>query len=118
MHCLARAEQPGLVSNELHGLEVSCRSSEFRVFDPPAGQTCSEWAGAYVSVAGGYLADLNATSGCQYCQYSSGDGFLQTMSLEYSKRGRDIGVFTAYCIFNCIVAVIATKYLTFVYAKR
>ncbi|GAA5916936.1 hypothetical protein JCM6882_003833 [Rhodosporidiobolus microsporus] len=108
----------GLVSNELHGLEVNCRTSEFRVFDPPAGQTCSEWAGAYVSVAGGYLADLNATSGCQYCQYSSGDGFLQTMSLDYSKRGRDIGVFTAYCVFNCIVAVVATKYLTFVYAKR
>lgn len=67
------------------GLPIRCLPREFHVFDPPAGslvslsplqftltlfagQTCQEWAGPFIAVAGGYLADGSVTSACQYCQ--------------------------------------------------
>ncbi|GAA6025142.1 hypothetical protein JCM11491_000230 [Sporobolomyces phaffii] len=106
----------GLVTNELHGLPVVCKEREFRIFSPPNGQTCADWAAPYVAAIGGYLNNPNANADCQYCTYSSGDDFYRPLGLSFGNRGRSIGFFVCYCVFNCIVTVIASRLLR--YAKR
>ncbi|GAA5847541.1 hypothetical protein JCM3766R1_000227 [Sporobolomyces carnicolor] len=106
----------GLVTNELHNLPIVCKEREFRLFSPPSGQTCVEWAGPYISAIGGYLNNPNANSDCQYCTYASGDDFYRPLGLSFSNRGRSIGFFVCYCVFNCFVTVIASRLLR--YAKR
>jgi ATP-binding cassette subfamily G (WHITE) protein 2 (SNQ2) len=59
-----------MVSTELYELPVRCLANEFSVFTPPAGQSCQDWAGPFVSSAGGYLNNPDATSNCQYCIYA------------------------------------------------
>ncbi len=51
------------------GLVVTCKSDEFNVFNPPAGQTCANWASDFVTTFGGYLDNPQDTTGCRYCQY-------------------------------------------------
>lgn len=60
----------GMVSTELHQLPITCLEREFYTFNPPTGQTCLEWAGDFVSTAGGYLLDENATDACKCESYS------------------------------------------------
>lgn len=98
------------------GLEIVCRSDEFIQFDPPSGQTCSDWASDFVSAAGGYLNNPNATSACQYCEYAVGDEYINPLNIEFSNRWRDCFIILAYFGFNFIVTVIASRFLR--YAKR
>jgi hypothetical protein len=39
---------------------LSPLSPLFKVFSPPAGQTCTDWASQYIAAAGGYLNDASA----------------------------------------------------------
>ncbi|KAJ6601432.1 ABC-2 type transporter-domain-containing protein [Mycena vulgaris] len=105
-----------MVSTELHGLKIQCKSDEFATFNPPSGQTCADWARDFVSLAGGYLDNGNDTTACRYCTYSVGDEFYTPLGISYSKRWRDAFIFLAYVGFNIIVTVIASRYLR--YAKR
>ncbi|KAJ7755026.1 ABC-2 type transporter-domain-containing protein [Mycena maculata] len=105
-----------MVSTELHGLPIQCQSDEFSTFNPPSGQTCSEWASDFVSAVGGYLENGNATENCLYCEYAVGDEFFTPLGISYSKRWRDTFVFLSYVGFNIILTVIASRYLR--YAKR
>ena len=79
----------GMVSTELHGLKIECLAREFHIFEPPSGQTCVEWAGEFVSVAGGYLSNPSATEACAYCQYSVGDEFYRNLGISFDTRSRD-----------------------------
>ncbi|CEQ38617.1 SPOSA6832_00050, partial [Sporobolomyces salmonicolor] len=106
----------GLVSNELHGLEITCKESEFSLFSPPSGQTCVQWAGPYISAVGGYLNNPNDSTNCQYCTYAVGDQFYTPLDISFGDRGKYIGYFFAYLVFNCAVTVVASKFLR--YAKR
>jgi len=105
-----------MLSTELHGLAIQCQSDEFSVFSPPSGQTCQKWAGAFVSAAGGYLNNPNATTSCQYCEYSVGDEFFTPLNISYGNRWRDVWILFAYFVFNVIVTIIASRFLR--YAKR
>ncbi|OCH88753.1 hypothetical protein OBBRIDRAFT_820018 [Obba rivulosa] len=105
-----------MLSTELHGLVITCRSSEFTIFDPPSGQTCQEWAGDFVTAFGGYLDNAGDSSACRYCQYSVGDQFFEPLNIKYSNRWRDAFILFSFCIFNIIVTIIASRYLR--YAKR
>ncbi|KAG8862307.1 hypothetical protein FRB96_001886 [Tulasnella sp. 330] len=106
----------GLTVNELHGLAIQCQPDEFATFEPPSGQTCQQWAGDFVTNFGGYLQNSNATSGCQYCQYKVGDEFFSGLNMSFDNRWRDLGIVFAFCGFNMIVTLIASRYLR--YAKR
>ncbi|BGP47011.1 ATP-binding cassette transporter snq2 [Rhodotorula kratochvilovae] len=106
----------GTMVNEMHGLAITCTPRELRVFNPPEGQTCAEWAGAFLRASTGYLTNPDATSSCEYCQYANGDEFASTYGWEWRNRGRDIGIFAAFVLFNCAVTVTASKWLR--YAKR
>ncbi|KAJ7109815.1 ABC-2 type transporter-domain-containing protein [Mycena epipterygia] len=105
-----------MVSTELHGLVIRCKSDEFSHFDPPSGQTCYQWANDFVHAAGGYLDNNNATTDCRYCTYAVGDEFYTPLGISFSKRWRDTFIFLAYVGFNIILTVIASRYLR--YAKR
>ncbi|KAJ7292923.1 ABC-2 type transporter-domain-containing protein [Mycena rebaudengoi] len=105
-----------MLSTELHGLEVRCKSDEFATFNPPSGMNCSQWAQAFVSSAGGYLDNGDDTVACRYCAYKVGDEFYTPLGISYSNRWRDAFVFLAFVGFNMIVTVIASRYLR--YSKR
>lgn len=105
-----------MLSTELHGLEITCKSDEFAVFQPPSGQTCQQWAGEFVDTFGGYLNNPNSTSDCQYCQYKVGDEFYTPLNISYDKRWRDAWIVFAYFVFNMLATIVASRFLR--YAKR
>jgi len=104
------------ISTELHGLVITCKPDEFAVFNPPSGQTCGQWAEAFVSTVGGYIDNVNDTIACRYCQYKVGDEFFEPLNISYHHRWRDIWIFFAFIIFNLICTIIASRLLRF--AKR
>lgn len=61
------------------GKQVVCRESEFAIIEPPSGQTCQDWLGPFIEATTGYLTNPQAESGCQYCQYRTGDEYLDTV---------------------------------------
>lgn len=88
----------GLVTNELHDLEITCLDGEFRTIEPPGGQSCEQWMGAYVGAAGGYLRNPGDSAACQYCQYSVGDQLTDGLDITYSDRGLYLVYFLMYSI--------------------
>ncbi|GAA5969290.1 hypothetical protein JCM8115_006751 [Rhodotorula mucilaginosa] len=108
----------GLTVNELHDLEIRCRNSEYRIVQPPNGESCEAWLGPFISSGGGYINNPSDNSNCQYCQYSVGDQFFEPLGIKFSERGRDIGIYVAYCVFNCFLTILGTRFLTFRYSKR
>jgi ATP-binding cassette subfamily G (WHITE) protein 2 (SNQ2) len=105
-----------MLSTELHGLVIRCKSDEFAVFNPPSGQTCQTWAGEFVSTFGGYLDNPSAMQACRYCQYSVGDEFFLPLNIRYSERWRDAFILFSFFVFNICMTIIASRYLR--YAKR
>lgn len=106
----------GMMSTELHGFKVQCIESELAIFDPPAGQTCGEYAATFLDTAIGYIADPNATTGCGYCPFSIGDGYLTTLGFSWVDRWKELGIFAAFIGSNLIILALAARYLN--YAKR
>ncbi|KAJ7150350.1 ABC-2 type transporter-domain-containing protein [Mycena filopes] len=105
-----------MVSTELHGLVIKCKSDEFATFNPPANNTCSQWASDFIGAAGGYLDNPNDSANCRYCSYSVGDEFYTPLGISYSHRWRDAFIFLAFVGFNIIATIVASRFLR--YAKR
>ncbi|KAJ3718555.1 ABC-2 type transporter-domain-containing protein [Lentinula raphanica] len=105
-----------MLSTELHGLVISCKSDEFNYFNPPSGQTCGEWADDFVGAFGGYINNRNATSSCEYCQYQYGDEFYTPLNISFDERWRDVFIIFAFFVFNVLMTIIASRFLR--YAKR
>jgi ATP-binding cassette subfamily G (WHITE) protein 2 (SNQ2) len=98
------------LSNQLHGLQVTCAPSEYSVFNPPPNETCGSFASAYLANSVGYLSNPDSTSGCQYCPISTGDAYLQyQLGWSFDARWICVGVLIAMLIFN--------KIMTFVFVK-
>lgn len=105
----------GLVANSLSGMTVTCAQSELNIFNPPTGQTCQSFAGAFVEVSG-KLLNPNATSACEYCRYSIGDQYLQTLNMSFDDRWRNFGFMFVYIVFNttlCFAFFYLTKIASF-----
>ncbi len=80
---------------------VVCSKKEYITVQPAtSGQTCGEYFSPYMSVAGGYLIDKNATSDCKYCTMTNTDQFLSTLELNYDDRWRNFGLMLVYIVFN------------------
>ena len=90
----------GLFSNVIHDTTVVCSPLEINVFQPPAGNTCGQFAGPFLSFGIGALYNPNATSDCQYCRFSTGDEYLRTLDFDWSHRWRNIGFMWLYVLFN------------------
>lgn len=100
----------GMASTMAGGRAVTCSASEVSVFDPPSGQTCSEYLTAYINASGGVLQNSDATSDCRVCSISNADQFLAGSSIFYSERWRNFGIMFAFILFNASIAVL-TYYL-------
>ncbi|KAI0375499.1 hypothetical protein BV20DRAFT_1073696 [Pilatotrama ljubarskyi] len=105
-----------MLSTELHGLTITCKADEFIPFNPPAGQTCQQWAGEFVTGFGGYLDNPNDTTACRYCQYQVGDEFFLPLNIRYDDRWRDVWILFAFSVFNFAATIVASRFLR--YAKR
>lgn len=82
-------------------MPIECSPVEYVTIPPPSGQTCAQYLDNYISFAGGYITNPDATSACQYCSFSSTDAFLETsFNIFYSHHWRDLGIFVAFVIFN------------------
>lgn len=90
----------GVMSSTLPSYPVQCEGTELTTFDPPPGQTCGQYAGLFASMSPGYLLDNNATSDCQYCQYTTGRDFMHTLNVHDGDKWRCFGIFTSYMIVN------------------
>jgi ABC-type multidrug transport system permease subunit len=105
----------GLVANSISGTTVTCAQSELNTFNPPVGQTCQSFAGAFVEVSG-KLLNPDATSACEYCRYSVGDQYLSTLNMNFDDRWRNFGFMCVYITFNaalCFAFFYLTKVASF-----
>jgi ABC-type multidrug transport system permease subunit len=60
----------GVPAATLADQPIECAESETAVFNPPPGQSCSSYAGAFAESSGGYLLQPDALSNCMMCPYS------------------------------------------------
>ena len=61
----------GLLGQAIGKQEVNCAAVEFVTITPPSGMTCAGYMDSYISAAGGYLSNPDATSACQFCSVRS-----------------------------------------------
>ncbi|KAF6062908.1 ABC-2 type transporter family protein [Candida albicans] len=81
---------------------VTCAAKEYLRFSPPQGYTCIQYMEPYMKVAGGYLLNENSTTECEFCTMKVTNVFLKMIGSDYSKRGRDIGIYIAFIGINII----------------
>ncbi|KAI4961947.1 hypothetical protein J4E86_000976 [Alternaria arbusti] len=92
--------------------EIKCSESEFAMFDPPSGQTCSEYLTAWMAGPGSRtnLVNPDATSDCRVCQYTRGSDYLYTVNLnDYYYGWRDAAI--------CVIFAISSYALVYVLMK-
>lgn len=99
-----------LMATGLANTDVTCSSNEYVVFDPPSNQTCGDYMSTYIDSVGGYVANPDATSGCNYCTIADTNVFLASISSSYDRRWRDWGISLVYILVN-IVAALALYWL-------
>ncbi|KAI1139490.1 ABC-2 type transporter [Hypoxylon sp. FL0543] len=99
------------LATAIHDQPVYCKESELARFPAPPGQTCEQYAGGYVSQAGGRLT-VGSDGLCEICQYATGDEFGRQFSVYYSNIWRDFGIIWAFIAFNYAFVYLAT-YLRF-----
>ncbi|KAH9911829.1 YDR011Wp-like protein, partial [Epithele typhae] len=100
-----------LLGQALGKMDIQCSPVEFVTITPPAGQMCGTYMGPWISTAGGYVADSNATDACQYCTFATTDAFLETsFNIFYGHHWRNMGIFVAFIVFNTF-AVFAFTYI-------
>ncbi|GAA5859087.1 hypothetical protein JCM8547_003998 [Rhodosporidiobolus lusitaniae] len=93
----------GLLTTAVGNTRVYCAEQEFLSFPAPAGETCGTYMASYMTTAGGYLRDENATD-CQFCSIAETNVFLNSVSYEYGNRWRDFGIMWVYILFNIVAA--------------
>ncbi|KAL8688194.1 MAG: hypothetical protein Q9218_005832, partial [Villophora microphyllina] len=72
----------GVMAATLPTVQVTCASQEAAYFDPPPGQTCLQYAGAFVKEAGvGYLTNPDAMRECGYCQFRTGEEYIAALNV-------------------------------------
>ncbi|KAA1475296.1 pleiotropic drug resistance ABC transporter [Dentipellis sp. KUC8613] len=100
----------GLIGQAVGRQELSCAAVELVTVEPPQGSTCAQYLQAFMSFAGGYLNNPDATNACQFCPVRSSDTYLaQNFNIFYSNHWRNFGLLVAYISFN-IAAIYALNY--------
>ena len=105
----------GLMSNATSGTKITCTAAEINVFRPPDGQTCMQYAGEFIKMAG-EIYNPDSTTHCEYCRYSVADQYLASVNMGYADRWRNFGFLCVYIIFNATMVFLAfwiTKVATF-----
>ncbi|KAJ7110524.1 pleiotropic drug resistance ABC transporter [Mycena epipterygia] len=100
----------GLLGQALGKHAIMCSAAELVNVNPPSGQTCGTYFASYISFAGGYLTNSDATSGCEFCSTATTDQFLgASFNIFYSHHWRNAGLLFAYIGAN-IFAIYAFTY--------
>jgi ATP-binding cassette, subfamily G (WHITE), member 2, SNQ2 len=80
--------------------DITCMPVELVTLEPPSGQSCGNYMQNYISMAGGYLTNLIATSGCEFCSVRTTDQFLgPNFNIEYSHHWRNFGFMMVFILF-------------------
>jgi ATP-binding cassette subfamily G (WHITE) protein 2 (PDR) len=95
-----------LMSATVGNNKVVCDKVEFVKFNPPVNSTCGEYLNPYISAAGGYLVDPNASENCNFCVMSETNAFLKNIHTEYDDRWRNWGIFICYVFFNILLCLL------------
>ncbi|KAH8425503.1 Multidrug resistance protein [Aspergillus melleus] len=95
----------GFLSTSLGRAPMHCDNNEYQIIRIPPNQTCGVYMRDYLDSNGGSISDPNATSQCQYCQYTQTDQFLATFGAHFSERWMDFGLLLVYAAFNAFMAV-------------
>ncbi|QSZ29046.1 hypothetical protein DSL72_003556 [Monilinia vaccinii-corymbosi] len=91
----------GIISATFSNVPVQCAPEEAAYFNPPSGQSCSSYAGGFVTSSGsGYLMNPDATTNCGYCPYASGEEYMNTLNVSPGDKWRYFGIFLGFCISN------------------
>ncbi|KAL8670335.1 MAG: hypothetical protein Q9168_005122, partial [Polycauliona sp. 1 TL-2023] len=74
----------GVVAAILPDVQVQCGEQEAAYFDAPPGQTCGQYAGAFVTdlAKKGYLMNPEDTVACGYCPYKTGEEYMATLNVK------------------------------------
>ncbi len=95
----------GMLATGLANNEIKCSSIELVKLNPPPGQTCIQYMGDYINLAGGYLVNNDTTTSCEFCTAANTNVYLSQLSSEYSTRWRNFGIMWAFIIFNIFAAL-------------
>lgn len=95
----------GLLGTGLGNAPTYCADNELIRFTAPEGSTCAEYTAPFLSEAGGYIVDSNATE-CEYCPVTETSQFLASVSVSYEHRWRDFGFLVVFPVFNICVALL------------
>ncbi|KAJ7476163.1 pleiotropic drug resistance ABC transporter [Mycena latifolia] len=91
----------GLLGQALGKHAITCSAVELVTVEPPAGQTCGDYLGPYISFAGGYLTNKDASAACQFCSTATTDQFLgASFNIYYAHHWRNLGLMFAYILAN------------------
>jgi hypothetical protein len=94
-----------MLSTGVANAKATCSDYELLHFSPPSGQTCGAYMDNFVKMAGGYVANPNATTDCAFCTISDTNVFLNAVSAKYEDRWRNFGILWVYVIFNIAAAL-------------
>jgi len=95
----------GMLSTAVANTDIVCAANEILTMQPPPGWTCAEYLNEYVSMAGGYIVDGNATDECGFCSMASTNQFLTAVSTPYSEAWRNLGIVWIYIVVNVLGAL-------------
>jgi ATP-binding cassette subfamily G (WHITE) protein 2 (SNQ2) len=91
----------GVMAATLPSIPVICAPGEAALFNPPPGQTCAQYASAFVQSAGrGYLTNPTAPKNCGYCPYKNGTEYMATLNVVPGDKWKYFGIFLAFCCSN------------------
>lgn len=91
----------GMLTFTLWDKKVTCKASEFAIFDPPSGQSCATYLTTYLQGLGraANLVNPDATQGCRVCQYQKGSDYLATVNItEYYHGWRNVGICVIFAL--------------------
>ncbi|EDN99553.1 hypothetical protein SS1G_02407 [Sclerotinia sclerotiorum 1980 UF-70] len=95
----------GMMATGLANTEVVCDSIEYLHFNPPPSKTCGDYLNPYISVAGGYLNNPEATTNCEFCSIQDTNVFLAAVNSYYGDVWRNWGLLWVYIAFNVAGAI-------------
>jgi len=80
---------------------IRCSDVELVQLNPPDGMSCAQYMNPFISSAGGYLTNPDATTACNFCSMSTADQFLASgFNIFYGHAWRNFGLMFAYIVFN------------------
>lgn len=91
----------GLMGQAIGHQQVQCSAVELVTITPPSGLTCGQYMNRFISVAGGYLTNPDASSSCEFCGIHTTDQLLgRVFDISYNHHWRNVGIMIAFFFFN------------------